>query len=59
MYGVSSDKMLKERWFNSYVNRHGVKFGKCKECGGSLIRDSKMNCLYCEKCGLLRSRHDY
>lgn len=33
-------------------NRSGAKCGKCKECGGPLVWDSKVNCSYCQKCGL-------
>jgi predicted RNA-binding protein with TRAM domain len=33
-------------------NRSGAKCGKCKECGGSIKWDSKLNTKFCEKCGL-------
>lgn len=34
-------------------SRHGKRCGKCKECGGSLLWDSKHSCNYCQECGLL------
>ncbi len=33
-------------------NRSGTKCGKCRECGGSIKWDSKLNSKFCEKCGL-------
>lgn len=31
---------------------HGTRRGRCKECRGFLIWDSKHNSSYCEECGL-------
>lgn len=33
-------------------NRNGAKCGKCKECGGTLVWDSKQSRAFCERCGL-------
>lgn len=33
-------------------NRNGANCGKCKECGGFIKWDSKLNTKFCEKCGL-------
>lgn len=34
------------------TSRHGTRRGRCKECRGSLIWDSKHNSSFCEECGL-------
>ena len=34
------------------TSKHGTRRGKCKECRGSLIWDSKHNSSFCEDCGL-------
>ncbi len=34
------------------TSRHGTRRGRCKECRGFLIWDSKHNSSFCEECGL-------
>jgi len=35
----------------SFHHNHGVKVGKCYDCGGDLIRDADHDEVYCEECG--------
>ena len=39
---------------NHSGSKHGTIHGKCKECGGAYILDSKENCLFCQTCGLVK-----
>jgi len=36
---------------NPYYSKGGGEVGKCKKCGGKLIRDPKHKETYCNKCG--------